>query len=239
MGRQAHVLLPAAIATLLAPVFAVAESGDFYAELFAGKSWEGSSAPDNGTDSAGGIYNGSSRAIELDDGDLYGARLGWALSPAWRFDLSYEELTSDLEWITDYPGCCTSGFTSEVESRVLLLSAYYTFLQQGLFRPYAGVGVGVARNRLDDIRETWDDLGQGADVVSGENTNFAWRLVIGTIVPLTEALQLNLELSALNTGDAESGSSRWLSDVDRNPIGKYQFEDLVYTTATAGIRYRF
>ncbi len=68
-------------------------------------------------------------------------------------------------------------------------------------RPYIGLGMGFARNKLDTF--TWSTSAVGYIEGNTEN-NFAWKTTLGATYPITEHFVLDASYSYADYGDAES-----------------------------------
>jgi opacity protein-like surface antigen len=196
-------------------------------------------SPSAGSNTSGASFTGQSRDIDLDYNETFGIRAGYIVSDNFRFDISFYDVGSELDWMTDFPGIGTSTFTADIDSQILLVSAYYNFTTKTNFSPYLGLGIGYSRNKFKSGKEYFDDGSLGASVASNTETEFAYRLSIGTDYVFTENLLLNVDLSSMNIGDASSASRRTFNDGSTQTIGAYEFEDIWLSTLTMGLKYRF
>ena len=220
------------------------DSSPYYVELFGGQG-SSVSGPDEGPDTVGGNFNGRMRDVNLDVGKIYGIRAGYIMSDNYRFDISYYKTKSDLDWLADFSSTLdVSDFVADMDSQIVLVSAYYNFNTGNSFSPYVGVGVGLSRNEFKSAAESI--LGTGLHVsypASNTKTQFAYRLAVGADYLFTKNLSFNADFSLINIGDASSGNTRLDSTsppiVTSTPIGAYKFEDIWIRALTVGLKYRF
>jgi len=125
--RKTNKTFSAVILCLSASSVYAEDSSKFYLELFGGIAESIMGSPDAGPDTSGISFIGHSRSIDLDYNGVFGVRSGYIVSDNFRFDISYYDASSQLDWMTDFPGCCTGTFAADIDSKILLVSAYYNF----------------------------------------------------------------------------------------------------------------
>ena len=102
-------------------------------------------------------------------------------------------------------------------------NVFYDFNASGSFMPYAGVGGGLMRTKLD-YRPSNLDVGQSSD------TNFAWQAMAGATVKLNDSLELFGQYSY-----RDGGTTRMKLDLLPATIESKARQSVV----SAGVRLRF
>ena len=89
----------------------------------------------------------------------------------------------------------------------------------GRFKPFVGVGAGVARNKL--TRKIQDFTRTYTDVPAGIHDSFAWMVSVGTSVRLSPQTILDVSVHRTDLGDVRSGTGTgqvvW-KDRSREPL---------------------
>lgn len=113
---------------------------------------------------------GASPALELGLGRRMHPNIRLELQGAWRPGLDFEGRANFLRTPGPQP------VAAEGSSLAALAVAYFDFGQLGRARPFLGVGVGAARNRLGAVRYDFPGLAAQARTVgpAGARTAFAW-----------------------------------------------------------------
>ncbi|MEZ6024124.1 MAG: OmpA family protein [Hyphomonadaceae bacterium] len=135
---------------------------------------------------------------DLDDGIVYSGGVGYAFQNGFRLEgeLSARE--------NEY-----SPASQDIDSRAAMLNAYYDFNRGGRFEPYIGAGVGYANYDLD---------------FNAEEDTWAWQLLAGVAIGLTDRLDLDVGYRYFNIPDTDFSGT----DVD-----------LQHHAALVGLRYQF
>lgn len=144
---------------------------------------------------------------------------------------------------------------SKVEFTAVTLNAYYNIAEYKGFTPYVGLGAGMSRNKLHDIKSYADfDLNPDPDrfgstpgvyhfnqLSKGATaTSFAWQVMVGSRVALTKSLEFSAEYKYMDLGKFKQGTTGtlfttpptpWLLNADRS---KFRVN-----TFLVGIRYYF
>jgi len=248
------------------------EANTFYIGIFGGSADSVFGSPKNGDSDAGRAYDGSIFAGSIYNNDLnlshvVGAEVGWLLSDKWRFDLAYYNLGGDMDWTTDINWTTLDDefavsdhiFAADFQSHLILVNAYFSPIILGKFKPYVGVGIGVAVNKLSSIVGPYaaasiGNLGFSSFVESDTTTKLAYRLAFGLEYLLNERWILGLDFSFINIGGFSSGSAgKFINghletenefgvDVENefgvDVLGD-KFEDVWIRSITLGLKYIF
>ncbi|MCC7049307.1 MAG: porin family protein, partial [Alphaproteobacteria bacterium] len=128
----------------------------------------------------------------------------------------------------------TAGFSDNLNTTTVLLNAYYDFdVGYSWWRPFAGFGVGYARNHSDNA---WNDfsIAPGGDTKRLEQSNthnLAWALAAGASVDLSDTWFTEAGYRFLDVGKAENTFT---------PAGfKVEAERFYRHELRLGIGYRF
>lgn len=130
------------------------------------------------------------------------------LSLGYRFAADYQGNANFLAVGTYEP------VTADLESWSAMANAFVDVAalsgaDLGRFTPYIGGGIGVAHNRLGKVtyRFPQNPYRHKISVTpSGERTNFAYRVTLGTEVALTEGLALDLAAYYMDLGEVGTDS---------------------------------
>jgi len=120
--------------------------------------------------------------------------VGWRFSPNLRVDgtLSYRGQYNISETMPD-----ATTFKADVHSWNIMANGYYDFaLTWG--KPYVGVGIGWAQNRVDDVSIT----NSGITLVKhgGTSSGFTWAVMAGVGVPISPRLTLDFSVRYTDLG---------------------------------------
>ncbi|MGQ9369538.1 outer membrane protein [Azospirillum sp. ST 5-10] len=171
---------------------------------------------------------------DLDDGFLVGAGVGYAFANGLRADVTLD-YRPGLDYEADAADAFGNSGTASADASVLtgLVNLYYEVPVAFAVRPYVGVGVGFARNRLDTVDYSLN--GGALARESGETqTSFAWALMAGASFDLTTAVTLDVGYRYLDAGELES-SGRFENGATAAALSS----DLHLHEAMATLRYRF
>lgn len=197
----------------------------------------------------GAFFNAEAEGPRADSGYHVGASLGYRWSCLLRTDLSYTYLhPNHYNWTTSFSGNLTEPFKANLCSHLLLFNTYVhlnaLYCLFPWLDPYISGGVGVAINRLDNIREfPAVEESQGpffARIQSHTQTHFGARLGIGAMKYFCRCWIVDLGFNANYIGRVRSGSSRtFVSTGASQSIGKYDFKNNWIGTFYLGLKYAF
>ncbi len=124
------------------------------------------------------------------------------------------------------------GFSNNVNTTTIMLNALYDFdVGYSWWRPYAGFGIGYARNEAET---KYNDLSLGGDTVRRETfktDNLAWSLMAGGNFDITENWFAEAAYRFIHTGSVEAGNSAAGVHVDADTIYRHELR--------LGFGYRF
>lgn len=197
----------------------------------------------------GDNFTGIAEGPRATSGYNVGASLGYRWNCLLRTDLSYTYLhPKHYNWNTFFSVAgnnVTEPFKAHLHSHLVLLNTYMhlnaLYCLFPWMDPYISGGVGVAVNRLDDIREFPGELEGGpffARIQSHTHTHFGARLGAGVMKYFCSCWIVDLGFNANYIGKVRSGNSRtFVSGAPRQPIGKYDFKNNWIGTFYLGLKY--
>jgi opacity protein-like surface antigen len=127
----------------------------------------------------------------------------------------------------------SAGFEDNVSSTSIMLNVLYDFnVGSSWWRPYAGFGIGYARNESD---VNYNDFNAGgADTVRNEKFktgNLAWALTAGGNFDFTENWFAEAAYRFINLGSVEAGNSAAGIHIDADTFYRHELR--------LGFGYRF
>lgn len=123
---------------------------------------------------------------------------------------------------------------TEVWSYTAMLNIYKDLGTYGRFTPYVGAGMGVAYNQTDEVYFTGNPALVNR-IEGDEDLSFAWSLMAGVGVQLTNRATLDLGYRYLDLGEASSG--RVDNALFVNP--EVNIDDITAHEFKVGLRYEF
>lgn len=188
MSRRRSSPLHALVILLPLTLFAAspAFARDLYAEFTAGVSI----APDQ--DLAGG---GLSGVVSLDPGFVTGAAIGSRIGGRFRVEANLSYRQAAVDEITA-PGAVLEG-AGDVGVFAAMANAYVDLLPGAPVIPYVGVGIGLGVVIVDS------NANATVLVIDDAAAEFAWNVMAGASVPISEVLSLSLGYRYLATTNPE------------------------------------
>ncbi|MGU3400351.1 outer membrane protein [Brucellaceae bacterium D45D] len=155
-------------------------------------------ASKGGIEALDAANNRVARSFDLENGVAPSIGVGYQFNDYLRADLTAGYTRQDVD---DFP--------ARLRSWDVMANAYVDIGNLAGVTPYLGAGLGVANVRYSL------DSGYG-DVKSDDDYRFAWALMAGFAVDLTENVKLDLgyRYGVINGGDVASGGGVTLSDKD-------------------------
>jgi opacity protein-like surface antigen len=193
------------------------------------------------------LPNVAAASAKLDNSAIFGAGIGYRISPLLRADLTIDDMPSLHGSGTSSGLFAGSTASADIHSLVGLANGYIDL--NGLFpnllgpvQPFIDGSVGVARNEISPatglIRTGGAALASYA-ISGAARTNFAWGVGGGVGYALSPNLTVELAYKYLDLGPVETGGSVQLDGFTALPIPKLRSNDLTVHTVTAGLRWSF
>ena len=126
------------------------------------------------------------------------------------------------------PALAQDAMSSSLRTTTLMVNAYYDLGKFGRFVPYVGAGIGAAYHELDNIAFA---TGATTQINGNNDLAFAWSLMAGVGIQLTDRAILDVGYRYIDTGSISSESSGTGSRVT--------LDDLTAHEIKVGLRYHF
>lgn len=137
---------------------------------------------------------------DFDSGSYFGLKGGFRHDRL-RVELELGQRRNDVDQFGPL-GFPAAG-AGRLEARTGMVNILMDFPLGGGFTPYAGVGIGLARVKADNIRKDIAPLFCCTGIVTGSDTNFAGQLIAGAALRVADPLELTLEFRYLTAGSAQ------------------------------------
>ena len=172
---------------------------------------------------------GATGTFEFDTGFALSGAVGYAQGP-WRaeLDITYRENDFDSATVTATIFGTTITASGQLEgdasSLAFMATGYYDIDTGSPVKPYLGLGIGVARVDVNDLRLA----GSALTPVNVDDTVFAFQITAGASFEMNQNLDLTLHYRYFRTADPEFGSGGVTTEAE------YRNHSVM-----AGVRYRF
>ncbi|MCU7960397.1 MAG: porin family protein [gamma proteobacterium symbiont of Bathyaustriella thionipta] len=133
---------------------------------------------------------------DKDTGGLYSVKMGVDFLERWRVDIGYRQ-SQDQEYTTGSFKLQNPAFfyASDIESKALMLTAYYDFFKFEKMSFYGGAGIGISKTKAS----TNDTVVRGSD----SETNFAWQAELGADYPFNDSFMINAGIRYVDLGETK------------------------------------
>jgi opacity protein-like surface antigen len=98
-------------------------------------------------------------------------------------------------------GVPSTEFRANITSVNAMANAYYDFEGRG-WKPYLGLGIGTAQNKIDSLRFD-DGFSFFGSTPGGTHSNFAWSFMAGAGIPLSYETTLDFGYRYIDLGKVE------------------------------------
>jgi opacity protein-like surface antigen len=146
------------------------------------------------------LCNSGGQLNDVGNSPVLQGGVGWRFSPSFRMDAT---LGYRGGYALDDRDNSPSDFKADITSLALMGNAYWDFNLDGV-KPYVGVGLGVAQNKIDRIRNTAGPF--SAELPGGTSTDMAWALMAGVTFQLSSSMALDVGYRYIDLGKIESDS---------------------------------
>jgi opacity protein-like surface antigen len=184
------------------------------------------------TGKLGGVHTSSDTTWALKAGYTYSENL--------RMDMSYYSLSyGKTSWGTDFrsfngtynPASATPFTSNKLSSDAAFISAYYNLNLGNGLKPYAGLGIGLSRNNFGYTNEGGYNF-----INSHTNTDFAWKLDVGSQYEFNNNFAVDLSITLINVGEFKSANNR---GTNHEAIAPYKFSADLNPIGSIGVIYKF
>ncbi|MGI9405789.1 MAG: outer membrane protein [Hyphomicrobiaceae bacterium] len=121
-----------------------------------------------------------------------------------RADVTYT-LRSDADFQGVPPNAPpVDPITTDISSHTVMVNGYWDFGRMSHFQPYVGAGIGLAYVDMDDVT-----IVNGVDVTFAGNSqwNFAWQVMAGVGIALSERATLDIGYRFVSLGDVDTNAA--------------------------------
>lgn len=161
---------------------------------------------------------------------VFSGGIGWNLKNDWRFDMTIA-YRSGYDLSRAFPD--TTTIRAEVTSASVMGSLYKDF-HLSWARPYLGAGIGVAQNKVDAMQGTF--AGAAFTAPGGSKTSYAYQLMAGIGVPLSNSMTLDVGYRYAGLGDLRTDEGTFggafAGTTYQGALGKLQAHEV-----TIGLRF--
>jgi opacity protein-like surface antigen len=195
------------------------------------------------TGARGNIFNGSGFGQDFGTSPVIGIGIGKPLSDVGGVSLR-GEVEARFHSGFDAPhtapnatGTITLGTNADVRSWTLMGNLYADFAR-GDWRPYLGVGAGIAFNRLDTLTYTFNNVPSATE--PGTRTSpFAWSLMAGIGYKMSNSATLDIGYKYLDAGKVASSGLVTLTANGTTYTQPAVTDKLRAHELTVGVRFSF
>lgn len=184
----------------------------------------------------GGVVRGPNNS------SVYDLGAGYQYASNWRADITYSVRHGYRLSGVD-TGTPTAMIGSDIKSDALFATAYRTF-ELASVKPYLGLGLGWARNKMASV--SIKDVTNGVDVTAlgGTKNNLAWQFAAGVDIPVEKRFTIDVGYRYVDLGKARSGVGNATVTAPVLPAGTATDTDAIVGKLKAhelsvGARYQF
>jgi opacity protein-like surface antigen len=151
---------------------------------------------------------GKSDIMEIGIGSYFSETFSGEISLAQRNGFKYATTHTKSDGVAD----TTLRYKADVESLAVFINGYFNAQPLSIIQtsvtPYLGVGVGFSRNKMGavDITQVSDGVSLG-NAASNTETEFAYKLALGTLINLSDSVSVDLNYQYVDLGNIKSGTN--------------------------------
>ncbi|MEE9913748.1 MAG: outer membrane beta-barrel protein [Deltaproteobacteria bacterium] len=165
------------------------------------------------------------------------------LAVSYRFNMNYDGNSNFLSVGVHQPVSAKADSLSGMVNVFVDINGLLPAKKLWRFQPYAGIGAGLSHNRIGQMTYLFPE-NPGAHKISitpsGDKTDFAYMLAIGTGLLLTEHISLDIAYRYFDLGRVETSPGNMYMDVIPAGIPVGGTESRLRTHGLAvGLRYHF
>ena len=138
---------------------------------------------------------------EIDSGTGFGITFGRTYGQI-RGEIEYTARMNDVKSHSLNGGEALPGSTGEVKSDAFMVNAYYDIDTGSAFIPYIGAGLGMAKVKFDNF-----GVAPIPDVLNDDDTQFAFQVMAGGDVMVSDKVRLFAEYRYFTGGDIDVTTS--------------------------------
>lgn len=147
---------------------------------------------------------------EFDSGTGFGITLGRTFEPM-RAELEFTARMNDVKSHSLNGSPTLPGSKGEAKSNAFMVNGYYDFVNESSFTPYVGGGIGIANVKFDNF-----GVDPIPDVLNDDGTVFAYQVMAGADVKVSDAWKLFAEYRYFRTSEVDVVTSNVTGAVDNS-----------------------
>ena len=147
---------------------------------------------------------------KYDSGTGFGITLGRTYG-ALRGEVEFTARMNDVESHSLNGSATLPGSSGEAKSNAFMVNGYYDIATNTAFTPYIGAGIGMAKVKFENFGVT-----PIPDVLDDDGTQFAYQLMVGGDVKVSDTWKLFAEYRYFATADVDVTTSNVTGAVDNS-----------------------
>jgi len=189
----------------------LAEVGDNFFSIKLGSSNSNTTGITTFKDQIGTGTAGDTTDKDLGKSDIMEIGIGSYFSETFSGEISLAQRNGFKYATTGVPDT-SLRYKADVESLAVFINGYFNAQPLSIIQtsvtPYLGVGVGFSRNKMGavDITQVSDGVSLG-NAASNTETEFAYKLALGTLINLSDSVSVDLNYQYVDLGNIKSGTN--------------------------------
>ena len=198
----------------------LAEVGDNFFSIKLGSSNSNTTGITTFKDQSGSGAAGETTDKDLGKSDIMEIGIGSYFSETFSGEISLAQRNGFKYATTGVPDT-SLRYKADVESLAVFINGYFNAQPLSIIQtsvtPYLGVGVGFSRNKMGavDIILVSDGVSLG-NAASNTETEFAYKLALGTLINLSDSVSVDLNYQYVDLGNIKSGTNLSWDSRDMN-----------------------
>jgi opacity protein-like surface antigen len=215
-----------------------ADIGDNFLSIKLGSSDSDNTGISTLTDQTGDSAQTSDN--DLGDSDILGIGVGKYFSESFSGEISLSQ-RKGFKYNTTVSDA-TQKYTADVESLAVFLNGYFNSQSMSIFQtsvtPYFGAGVGISRNKMSSVDLITISDGDVFGKASGNTeTEFAFKLSLGTMIGITEKVSMDINYQYVDLGKIKSGTG--LTHDSRDMVAPFSGPEITSSEFNVGLQIVF
>ena len=204
----------------LSTTITLAEVGDNFFSIKLGSSNSNTTGITTFKDQIGTGAAGETTDKDLGKSDIMEIGIGSYFSETFSGEISLAQ-RNGFKYVTTGVPVNSLRYKADVESLAVFINGYFNAQPLSIIQtsvtPYLGVGVGFSRNKMGavDITQVSDGVSLG-NAASNTETEFAYKLALGTLINLSDSVSVDLNYQYVDLGNIKSGTNLSWDSRDMN-----------------------
>ncbi|MGB5868513.1 MAG: outer membrane beta-barrel protein, partial [Arcobacteraceae bacterium] len=137
----------------------------------------------------------------------------------------------------------TGTYMSSVQTNSIMISALVDIAEvtnnNWLVKPYLGLGLGLAQNKIDGMKNVLNNSSVFYEVGKETTYNFAHKYILGLTYDITKEVVLDLSYSIADYGDAKASPNYTTSTSSGIQNDAFHFDSIKTRESFISLRYKF